>query len=182
MMQAIAVASDERRLAIGGILAWHNERNLPSIDMPDVDRACALGCFEFLESTRRRLGTEEPFLGHFYRKDSFSEGQRVPLIAPQGIFKPKVLPEMPLSITTVPIIDGEERPYEDVLGADGLLRYRYRGTDPTHRENVGLRLAMHRQVPLIYFHGIEPGLYEAAWPVYIVGDDPAQLTFTVTVR
>jgi putative restriction endonuclease len=88
---------------------------------------------------------------------------------------------MPLSITTVPVVEGEERPYEDVLGADGLLRYRYRGTDPNHHENVGLRLAMQRQVPLIYFHGIEPGLYEAAWPIYIVGDDPAQLTFTVTV-
>ena len=28
------------------------------------------------------------------------EGQRVPLVAPQGIFKPAVLPELPLSITT----------------------------------------------------------------------------------
>jgi len=40
---------------------------------------------------------------------------------------------------------------------------------------------MTRQTPLIYFHGIVPGLYQAAWPVYIVGDDPARLTFTVSV-
>jgi putative restriction endonuclease len=41
---------------------------------------------------------------------------------------------------------------------------------------------MERQVPLIYFHGVVPGLYVAEWPVYIVGDDPAQLTFTVSVE
>ena len=35
------------------------------------------------------------------------------LIGPQGIFKPAVLPEMPLSITTVPIKLGQARPYED---------------------------------------------------------------------
>jgi len=28
------------------------------------------------------------------------EGQRVPLLGPQGIFKPAILPELPLSITT----------------------------------------------------------------------------------
>src|SRR5262249_23227676 len=31
------------------------------------------------------------------------------------------------------------------------------------------------------FHGIVPGRYMASWPVYIVGDDPAALTFRVAV-
>ena len=44
-----------------------------------------------------------------------------------------------------------------------------------------LREAMRRQIPLIYFHGIVPGRYAASWPVYIVGDDPVSLTFTVAV-
>jgi putative restriction endonuclease len=99
----------------------------------------------------------------------------------QGIFKPRVLREIPLSITTVPVVEGETRPYDDAFGDDGLLRYRYRGTDPRHHENVGLRLAMQRGVPLIYFHGIHRGLYVAEWPVYIVGDDPEGLTFIVSV-
>src|SRR5260370_35267355 len=34
-------------------------------------------------------------------------------------------------------------------------------------------------VPLVYFHGHRPGLYHAEWPVYVVGDDPAKLTFTI---
>jgi len=105
----------------------------------------------------------------------------VPLLGPQGIFKPLILPEVPLSITTVPIVEGRERPYNDSIDEGGLLKYRYRGTDPRHRDNVGLRLAMSRRTPLVYFHGIVPGLYEAAWPIYIVGDDEPALTFTVAV-
>jgi len=40
---------------------------------------------------------------------------------------------------------------------------------------------MQHQVPLIYFHGIVPGLYAGEWPVFIVGDDPGRLTFTACV-
>ena len=40
---------------------------------------------------------------------------------------------------------------------------------------------MARQVPLVYFHGIATGKYLAAWPVFIRGDDPARLIFTVAV-
>lgn len=40
---------------------------------------------------------------------------------------------------------------------------------------------MRQQIPLVYFHGIVPGRYIASWPVYIVGDDPGALTFTVAV-
>jgi putative restriction endonuclease len=38
---------------------------------------------------------------------------------------------------------------------------------------------MKEHVPLIYFHGIVQGKYEAVWPVYIVGDDLVHLTFKV---
>ena len=102
------------------------------------------------------------------------EGRRVPFQEPQGIFKPAVMPELPLSITTAP--DG---PYDDSFTESGLLSYRYRGTDPGHRDNVGLREAGRRQVPLIYFHGVATGRYLAVWLVFIVGDDPEALTFTV---
>jgi putative restriction endonuclease len=71
------------------------------------------------------------------------EGTRVPLIGPQGIFKPALL-DLPLSFTTVPIVEGQPRPYEDEVGDDGLIRYRYRGTDPQHRDNVWLRTCLER--------------------------------------
>lgn len=102
------------------------------------------------------------------------EGKRVSLVSPQGIFKPQILPEIPLSITTTP-----EGPYNDSFSKNDLLLYRYRGTDPKHRDNVGLRKAMLQRTPLIYFHGVVPGKYLAVWPVYIVGDLESQLAFQV---
>jgi len=33
----------------------------------------------------------------------------------------------------------------------------------------------------VYLHGIEPSKYLATWPVYIIGDDPSNLTFKVAV-
>jgi putative restriction endonuclease len=102
--------------------------------------------------------------------------ERITLMGPQGIWKPKVFGKIPLTITTV--ADG---PYDDSFSPDGLLRYRYRGTIAEHPDNVGLRLAMQERVPLVYFHGTVPGVYVASWPVYIVADNPAQLCFTVVV-
>lgn len=101
------------------------------------------------------------------------QGHRVPLVSPQGIFKPRIC-ELPLSITTIP-----GGPYNDSFNEDGLLSYRYRGTDPDHPDNRGLRQALLDRAPLAYFHGIVSGKYLAVWPVFIVGDEPGQLTFTV---
>ncbi len=106
---------------------------------------------------------------------------RVPLIGPQGIFKPAILAEVPLTITTVPIVEGSARPYEDEVSFDGFLLYRYRGDDVQHRDNRGLRAAMERKLPLIYLYGIVPGHYMPVWPIYIVGDNPRTLTFTIAI-
>ncbi len=97
-------------------------------------------------------------------------------MSPQGIFKPKILPEIPLSISTTP-----ESPYNDGAVQDNLFLYSYRGTDTQHRDNVGLRKAMATRTPLIYFFGIVPGKYMAVWPVFIVHDDPTALAFKVAV-
>lgn len=105
------------------------------------------------------------------------DGQRIPLLSPaQGIFKPRVLAEIPLSITTT-----SKGPYSDRMGPDNLIHYGYRGTDPGHRDNVGLVKAMQAGTPLIYFHGVTPGKYMVERPVFIVGADPATLTFRVAL-
>ena len=103
------------------------------------------------------------------------QNQRIPLISPQGIFKPKIL-DLPLSINTSP-----KGPYDDSFNQEGFLSYRYRGTDPEHRDNVGLRKTLNKNIPLVYLHGIVPGKYLAVWPVYIIADKPTTLTFTVAV-
>jgi putative restriction endonuclease len=103
------------------------------------------------------------------------EGRRVPLVGPQGIFKPAVCPELPLTITTSP----SGGPYSDSFADDHRLLYSYRGTNPMHWQNVGLRKAMKRRVPLIYLFGLVPGRYLPIWPVFIVADNPNALSFTV---
>lgn len=145
-----------------------------------LDAAVRLRAFDFLMEQRRRFG-ESPLPRAVLERGFDFDGARVPLIGPQGIFKPAILPEVPLTITTAPLVENRERPYDDGFIEGGFLRYRYRGTDPHHRDNVGLRVAMSRQTPLIYLHGIVPGLYEPAWPVFIVSDDPLGLSFTVAM-
>jgi len=140
-----------------------------------VDARVRAAAFEWLSEQIARHGDDvlpRTLLAQGFELD----GIRVPLLGPQGIFKPRVLTGVPLSITTAP-----SGPYDDAFGPDGLLRYRYRGTDPDHPDNRGLREAMRRRLPLIYFHGIVPGKYWAVRPVYIVGDDPERLTVTVAV-
>jgi len=101
--------------------------------------------------------------------------QQINLLGPKGIWKPKAM-TLPLSITTV--FDG---PYADTLLKNNLLQYSYRGTDPYHSDNIGLREAMKQQIPLIYFFGLDKGRYLVTKPVYIIEDNIDSLSFTVAV-
>ena len=99
----------------------------------------------------------------------------VKLIGPQGIFKPAQIEYFPLSITTT-----TRGPYSDSFDTGGnLLLYSYRGTNPDHHENKRLRDAMRERIPLIYFYSTVPGQYLPIFPVFVVGDEPGQLRFTV---
>lgn len=145
---------------------------------PSTDQIIRLKAFDLLKSLQAIYGENIP--RSLLEKGFIYESRKVPLIGPQGIFKPAVLNEIPLSITTAPIVEGRPRPYDDST-LEGFISYKYRGTNPNHHENVGLRKAMAQRTPLIHFHGVVPGVYAAVWPVYIVGDNPKKLTFTVAV-
>jgi|SRR5579859_340920 len=146
----------------------------------DLDTRVRLAAFDFLrEQTELHGSTQLP--RELLARGFLFEGQLVRLLSPQGIFKPAVLPEVPLSITTAPPSTRKPAAYDDRLEEGGVLAYRYRGTDRFHRDNVGLRSAMLRRAPLAYFYGIVPGRYEAIWPVFVVHDDDQLLTFTVVV-
>lgn len=139
--------------------------------------ACRSAAFAYLRM-RADLDTDELVLTRNELSDGFEfRGERVRFVGPQGIFKPAQIAYYPLSITTT-----SGGPYEDAFAPDGkFLLYRYRGMDPNHHENRRLRDAMRDKVPLIYFHSTMPNHYLSIWPVFIVGDNPAQLTFTVAV-
>ncbi len=96
----------------------------------------------------------------------------------RGIRKPAQL-SAALSIRTTYTPPGERPPYDDSVGVDGLPRYKYRGTDPDHPENVALRRAFEYKLPLIWFIGAAPGQYVPVYPVWIVGEDPRALEFVI---
>jgi putative restriction endonuclease len=145
----------------------------------EEDALVRSAAFAFLAEQTRMRGEVLPYR---VLSEGFTwRGTRVPFLGPQGIFKPAVLPEMPLSITTAPEKRGRPRPYEDAVDADGLLLYRYQGIDPNYRDNVGLRLTMTRRTPLVYLFGIESGWYLPGWPAYVIRDEPSELTFTVAL-
>lgn len=145
---------------------------MASLEQHDFDRKVRAKAFDWLARQVEIYGDVLPRL--LLQRGFDYGGERVPLLSPQGIFKPRILPEFPLSITTT-----TGGPYKDSFTKEDLLLYRYRGTDPSHRDNVGLRKAMQAQVPLVYFHGVVEGKYLAVWPVFVVGDSPESLAFTV---
>lgn len=109
------------------------------------------------------------------------EGRRLPLIDRQrGIRKPAGF-DAALAIRTTFTPPNQVPPYSDSIGPDGLQRYKYRGTDPDHPENVALRRAYEQKLPLIWFVGVAPGTYEPIYPVWIVGDDPSRLEFSLAL-
>lgn len=107
-------------------------------------------------------------------------GVRQPLKNPQlGIYKPRGH-EAALSITTTYRPAGAERPYEDSVGPEGLMRYKWQGDDPEHANNRALRAAHRDRLPLIWFWGVAPGVYKPIYPVYLVAEEPEQQQFVVS--
>jgi putative restriction endonuclease len=137
-----------------------------------MDTIIRMKIFEFLDEQVRLHGDVLPF---FILSYGFHYGgERIPLLGPQGIWKPALLDKYPISITSIP-----GGAYDDTFSDDSTLHYKYRGENPNHRDNVLMKFAMRDQIPLIYFHRVIKGKYLVHWPVYIAGADDRTLTFTV---
>lgn len=115
-------------------------------------------------------------------------GQQHRLVGTQtGIWRVKERSDAAISILTAYSPDEARRPYDDTVGPDGLLRYKWRGTDGEFPDNVWLRRAMQRELPLVWFIGVGylPGtktqLFRPEFPVYLVGEEPQQHQFVVMV-
>lgn len=128
------------------------------------------------ENAHGREGWTQAQLADF----SFA-GERIALMDRQrGIRKPSGMAAA-LSMRTVYRPDGAARPYEDGTGADGLLRYKWRGQDPQHAENRALREAMVRGLPLIWFYGFAPSMYAAIYPVFLKDEEVGAHQFVVAL-
>ena len=140
-----------------------------------TDLAIRQAAFAWLAKQREIHGPVLPY-AEVLRGGFEVGGQRIPVFNKfKGIFKPRRC-EFPLAIQT-----SFNRPYADRWAADGSLLYSYRRGGPTQSDNVGLRAAYRNGIPLIYFYGVESGLYLAEFPVYVVHDDPTQEDFTLQI-
>ncbi len=114
-------------------------------------------------------------------QDFFVGGVRFPLVdRGRGIRKPLGW-RAALSITTAAPRSGRERPYADDEGQDGLHRYKLRSDQRGSAENEGLRAAMIAQRPLIWFYGVQPSVFNAISPVYLIGEETDQDQFVLAL-
>ena len=144
----------------------------------EFDTYLRAAAFAFLDQLRLHAGDGVRFddLARFV-----FDGVRIPLMDRQrGIRKPRQL-DAALSLRTVHAPRPDQRPYDDEPGPDGYLRYKWRGDDPNHSENVALRRAQLQQRPLIWFQGIAEGLYLPVYPVWLIAEEPAQQQFVVAL-
>lgn len=125
-------------------------------------RAAALNWLE-----RTSFGGEVPLTRAQLANDFVVDGERFPLIdRGRGIRKPAGW-RAALSIATAAPKSGRARPYDDAEGADGLHRYKLRRDDGGSAENDGLRTALALEVPLAWFYGLAPGVFQVISPVYL---------------
>jgi putative restriction endonuclease len=153
----------------------------------DRDAHIRLAAFEHV----RRLSEIHDHLTANQLKPGFIfQGERMPLMNPQrGIFKPQQMRFL-LSIKTVFPKPGAKVWYDDqrevhrqIFEGEETIEYAFMGHDPDAADNRWLREALENRIPIIYFLGIAPGLYEAILPAFISGWDAkalkAQVAFGV---
>ena len=135
-------------------------------------RVAAFGHVLKLSETQNNISAEE------LRRGFTFEGERIPLVNPQrGIFKPRQMQYL-LSIRTVFPRPGKPVWYDDQLQVHSQIfesreavDYAFMGKNPNAADNRWLREAFENRVPVIYFLGVAPGLYQAIIPTYISGWD-----------
>jgi len=148
-------------------------------DQIDSDAAIRSAAFAEVRRLSQNYGnlTSQHLAGGFQY-----QGKRIPFINPQrGIFKPRQMQHL-LSIKTVYPQPGRRVWYDDqrevhqqIFNGDDTIDYAFMGQDPDSADNRWLRNAFDCQIPIIYFLGIAPGLYQAIIPTFIVGFDPQSL-------
>lgn len=129
---------------------------------------------------------------HFTRNDLSKfpvGGSTVRLLGPQtGIWKAVGLSDAAIGIATAFVPEGKTRPYNDEIGSDGFLRYKWRGHDPDHADNRALRVAMDRGLPLVWYIGIgfvagtKTQLFRPEFPVYLIGEERTFQQFVVAME
>ena len=149
---------------------------MATADLDQLLRLAAFKAVQELTAVRGELSGRGLSAGFEFR------GKRIPLINPRrGIFKPQQMTYL-LSIKTVYPAAGRRIWYDDqrqvhrqIYEGEETVDYAFMGQNPDAADNRWLREAMENRVPVIYFLGVAPGLYQAIVPAYLVGWDAREL-------
>jgi putative restriction endonuclease len=160
----VPTAEGQALIVIDGVVERELAIRLAAQAWLDAQRADGIEAWSQKDLATFRFGTE-----------------RIPLMDVQrGIRKPAGMAAA-LTMRTVYRRAGADRPYEDQIGIDGLLRYKLRGDVRGEAENLALRAAMERHLPLIWFYGFADGVYAANYPVYLIAEETEQRQFVVAL-
>jgi putative restriction endonuclease len=140
----------------------------------DPDHGIRLSAFQWLNEQIAIHG-EDSLPRPLLEKGFIYQDRQIHLIGAAGIWKPAIM-QLPLTISTTP-----NSTYHDSDVRSGIFEYSFQGYDKDNWFNRGLREVKNKALPIIYFKGTIPGRYRAMYPVYIIHDDPAHLTFTAQV-
>lgn len=149
----------------------------------DRDRLIRMVAFDRVRQIVEMYGNAPAF----ELKNGFEfDGEHIQLTSrPRGIFKPRQM-RFPLSIKTSFPRAGRKIWYDDqrdvhrqIFEGDETIDYAFMGSDPNASDNRGLREVRDRLLPLIYFLGIAPHLYQPIFPVFISDWDPTTLKVKV---
>jgi putative restriction endonuclease len=106
--------------------------------------------------------------------------------AAEGIFRPVGMTGLLSLKTVVPKPEGriwyhdQSAPVPETT--QDLFWYAFRGANPDNTRNRWLRDAMERQLPLIYFYGVAPSVYEPLFPAFIADWNSEKLSPTFATR
>jgi putative restriction endonuclease len=145
-----------------------------TIDLDDRLRAAAMAFLTDLAAANGGVAS-----WHDLQRFEF-DGRRIPLVGQSGIKKVRGF-EAALTILTTYRLRPQDRPYDDGIGSDLYPRYKWRGSESGHWDNVSLRRAMELGKPVAWLEGIEPGVYLVHPWVWIAGEEPEEQQFVLAL-
>lgn len=146
--------------------------------MTDPDADIRISAFQQLRAAIRVHGSALPW--SLIKEGFTARGHRFLLAsAAEGIFRPAGMSGLLSVKTVVPKPKGRvwyhDQTAPELSVASDTLSYAFTGTDPENTRNQWLRQAMEEQLPLIYFFGVAPGLYEPLFPAFVTEWQPEKL-------
>ncbi|NUO40171.1 MAG: HNH endonuclease [Gemmatimonadaceae bacterium] len=140
-----------------------------------LDGAIRSALFTFLDGLKERYPTGIPQreINRFV-----FQGENIKPLLQQGIRKVAGLSTALVFYTTY-TSPSADAPYNDHVGADGFLRYKWQGDDPNRSVNSAMRSAIRTGAPLVYFHGVADAVYAALYPAFIIDEEQDQKQFVI---